>query len=262
MDPLLHTIALEPARWTPRKVSQSLPALLPGISAAGFSRIEVYEPHLRDRALWPAIRDALQATGLEPVILSSYVKIADLAAEDLPAAIAELDGTVREFGFRKLRVFPGSGVDPTDEAGVDRFARRLAVLAERLSGIEILLETHDGSIADDPQRIVDVVTRLGAPNVGLLFQPTLFEAEKSLAQLAIQKPFIRHVHLQNRDENRKFVPLADGVVPWRDILAELPGVDGTIEFVPRGICPEEHFDLATVLQEAASEKAFVSSLSF
>lgn len=261
MEVFFHTIALEPARWTPQRVSQSLTTLLPRIARAGFRTVEIYEPHLREEALRPAIRESLEKNALKPEILSSYLDIATLAAGDLAPAVSSLEETVRYFGFRKLRLFPGPKISPADTAAVAGFAARLALVAARLEGIEILLETHDGSIADDPSRIVAVVKDLALPNVGLLFQPTAFDGEKALAQWAIQKDFIRHIHLQNRTPAGGFETLEKGVTPWNRILRDVsPGVSASLEFVPAGICPEEAFDLDAVLAQAVAEKAFVEKI--
>lgn len=261
MEILFHTIALEPARWTPRRVSQSLTTLLPRIALAGFRGLEIFEPHLREEALRPAIRDALADNGLTAEILSSYLDLAALTEDDLPGACGVLEETLRFFGFRRLRLFPGPRIEPSDAPAVEAFVGRLAVLSERFRDVEILLETHDGSIADDPGIMVEVVKNLEAPNVGLLFQPTRFEEEKALAQFALQKEFIRHFHLQNRTPAGAFDTLENGVVPWARILREAPpGTKATLEFVPAGICPENEFDLEATLRQAVAEKAFVERI--
>lgn len=258
MEIYFHTIALEPARWTPRKVSRPLSALLPGIAAAGFQTLEIYEPHLRESADWPAIRSLLKDLALRPEILSSYLNIATLSGEDFAVQMAALEETITFFGFSRVRLFPGAGISPDDAPAVAGFVRRLAVVAERLRGIEILLETHDNSIADSPEKIVSLVRNLNASHVGLLFQPTRIELEPTLAQFALQKEWIRHVHLHNRTLEKSFVPLEQGVTPWRSLLAQLPPtVHATLEFVPEGIVPEEDFDAEAVMRRACSERAFL-----
>jgi len=255
MEIFFHTIALEPARWTPRRVSQSLLDLLPKIAGAGFRTVEFFEPHLRDDTQWPAIRDLLRECALEAGILSSYIDVAGLPAADLPGALSTLEETLRFFGFSKVRIFPGPRISPADETGVAAFTKRMSRLAEQLAGFEILLETHDLSIADDPDRIVQVVKDIAAPNVGLLFQPTFFDGKSEHAQFARQKGCIRHVHLQNRKRDLAFDTRENGVTPWRAILSELsPGVNASLEFVPAGICPEEQFDLEAVLAQTIQEK--------
>ena len=74
MDLLFHTIALEPARWTPQRTSRDLAGILPPIASAGFRRIEVFEPHLTDATTSPKIRDAFRSL-ISPEILSSYLNL-------------------------------------------------------------------------------------------------------------------------------------------------------------------------------------------
>jgi sugar phosphate isomerase/epimerase len=261
---LLHTIALEPARWTPQRVSQALVDLIPKIAQAGFNRLEVYEPHLAAPADAEAIKASLAKYQLEPVILSSYLNVnpAETNDADLDAAIEVLAQRVEFFGFSKIRFFAGSRMSPKDPAAPGAFSERIARVAKRLPNTELLIEAHDGSLADDFELITKIVEDLKAqfPNVGLLYQPTLFDAENSLKQLGIQKHLIRHIHLQNRNPDLSFATLNDGKVPWREILAQLsPEVEGTIEFVPVGICKLEEFDLDATIAQAQSEAAWVNS---
>jgi sugar phosphate isomerase/epimerase len=256
MDVFLHTICVEPARWTPQRVSRPLVPLFPACAEAGFRRLEIFEPHLRERADWPGIREGLQAAGLEAAILSSYV---DLVHEDEAAwesSRTALAGAVADFGFRAIRLFPGSRCRPDDTAARETFTTRLGQLAATLPGTGLWLETHDGSFADDPEVLTDLVRDFGHPDVGLIFQPTRFTAAEALRQYARQKPFIRHFHLQNRHPDLSFAPLADGVVVWAEILGDAPeGATASIEFVPAGICSVEEFDLSKTLAEAMTESA-------
>jgi len=268
MDVFLHTIALEPARWTAQRVSRPLAEILPAIARAGFRQLEVFEPHLAlapDEAALPSV---LSSLGLEPVMLSSYINVnsavtADVAFEQDADA---LEARVRRFGFRKVRLFPGPGVLPTDEPVIAVVQARIAALARRLPEAEFLLESHDGSIADDPERLVRLVCDMALPNVGILFQPTVFEAQAALSQVECQAPWVRHLHLQNRavGDKSRFVRLAEGGVSWKEIVAKLHAhgaqVAATLEFVPSAICPVEAFDLERSLAEAVEEVNVFQSL--
>ena len=265
MNILLHTIALEPARWTPQRVSRPLIELLPEIAKAGFSQIEIYEPHLTAETVVPEIKAALEKNQLAPVVLSSYANLnpavtSDAEVEGLITQIAE---RVAFYGFRKLRLFPGPKMDPSDNAGVEAFKQRVRLLAARIPQTEILLETHDGSLADDASVIVRIVQDLALPNVGLLFQPTFFQQrEPILEQFSLQKPYIRHIHLQNRMPDLSFVRMNEGIIPWPEIIPQLgTGIDATLEFVPVAICSVEQFDLATALKQVGEEVAYVRSLA-
>ena len=252
---------MEPARWTPQRVSQKFSDLIPKIADKGFKKLEIYEPHLT-AGDEEEIKGLLEQHALEAAVLSSYLQVAPdkTDGEKFETEKNELVARVKRFGFRKVRLFPGSGVSPKDEAATGIVAERVSQIAKELPQTKILLETHDGSIADDAEAIVALVQRMNLENVALLFQPTVFEAEAALRQFAVQKELIRHVHLQNRNPDGSFSTLHAGVVPWEKILPQL-NVDFTLEFVPSGICAVEKFDLETSLNEAVMEAEYVRAAS-
>lgn len=260
MEILLHTIAIEPARWTPQRVSKPLVQVLPDIAAAGFKAIEIFGPHLENEADWPEIKATLDQLDMRAVIFSSYLNLRPDATSDekLEQEIAALQKRLKTFGFSKVRIFPASGLSK-EEIGI--FQKRVRHLASQIPATEILLETHDGSLADDPPLLVRTMEELDLPNVGLLYQPTFFDAARSLEQFQLEKPFIRHLHLQGRAPDFSFRLLKDGLVPWEQIIPELGDeVGATLEFVPSAICPVEQFDLAASLREAREEIAYVRQL--
>jgi len=258
MNLLLHTIALEPARWTPQRTSHGLAELLPAIAESDIiSGIEVYEPHLGSDTTSQEAKDAIEANKLDPVILSSYMALnPDRACDwEFENQISRLARQVSYYGFKKVRLFPGQGMNPSDKDGIRVFKTRLTKVAEYIPTTELLLETHDGSLADDPGVITGILEDLSLPNVGLLFQPTFFQNQKQiLIQLRIQLPFIRHVHFQNRLPDLSFVKLEEGIIPWKEILGQLDeDIGGTLEFVPKGVCSLEEFDLKATLSEVHAE---------
>ena len=242
----------------PKRVSQRLLDLVPKIAEAGFAEVEVFEPHIDLEAL-EEIRQSFGAHSVRPTVLSSYLDLAALAEEAIPAAVDELKVKTGALGFRKIRLFPGPKISPADGEGVTIFEERLFRLATELGPVEVLLETHDGSIADDPRRVLDIVSRYKGKNIGLLYQPTVFKEPEAWEQFEMQKAFIRHVHLQDRDANRKIVFPNDGILPWQRILGEFAG-DVTIEFLPAGMLPEEEFSLAATLDEARRVRAFIEKV--
>jgi len=262
MNILLHTIALEPARWISQRVSQKLSDLIPKIAHTRFRDLEIFEPHLaaEDEAL---IASLLKSNGLAPVILSSYLQVAPklTTGEKFLAENSELVARVRRFQFRKVRLFPGGGISPGDKAATDVVAHRLSQVAAELPEVQILIETHDGSIADEPEEMVALVQQINLPNVSLLWQPTVFQTEPALRQLAVQKHYVRHVHLQNRNPDGSYTTLKNGVVPWDKILPQFQDTEATIEFVPSAICSVDEFDLETSLAEAVTEAGYAESIS-
>lgn len=261
MNILLHTIALEPARWTPQRVSKPLTDLIAQIAEkTSFTQLEIFEPHLTFASDHEAIRVTLARHKLQPVVLSTYLDIVRLPADEVARETAALLERVRFFGFQKVRLFPGPGIAPDDARKAGEFTERLVQLASSAPDIEFLLETHDGSLADDPERVVRVVESTGCENIGLLWQSTFFETEQALRQFEIQKPFIRYIHLQNRTPDKGFTTLESGIVPWPKILADVQA-DASLEFAPSGICPIEQFDLDCTLSEAESEANYARSLA-
>jgi sugar phosphate isomerase/epimerase len=259
MKLLFHTIALEPARWTPRRVSRPLLDLLPAIAAADFRDLEVYEPHLGEETGSSRIRDAFARLELVPVVLSSYLNLnpANTSEALLDQGIAKIAERISFYGFRKVRIFPGPGIKPADERATAVFMERLHRMLLRIPPVEVLLETHDGSLADDPSLLVRLMGQLPA-NVGLLYQPTYFTRQSALDQFRLQRPFIRHLHLQNRHPDLSYATLREGVIPWAEILAEAGAEpDATLEFVPAGICDVEGFDLDATLSQAIGEISYI-----
>src|SRR5688572_20988389 len=105
MKILLHTIALEPARWTQQKVSTTLPELLPLIADAGFREIEIFEPHLERIDAADEVREIFANLGLKPVVLSSYLNLAELglSEQDVEPKITRLAEIIEAFGFTRVR---------------------------------------------------------------------------------------------------------------------------------------------------------------
>ena len=261
---LLHTIALEPARWTPQRVSRPLSEILPTIAGAGFYKLEVFEPHLSLLPDEAAMIPLFERLHLVPMVLSSYLELSPHKNPDASfrQQSDDLLARVDRFGFSKVRLFPGESPDPTKvTATIQEIGRRLHALADQRPEVQFLLETHDGSLADEPACMVALVEASAAANVGLLWQPTDFEPAAARAQWDLQKTCVRHIHLQNRTADGRFCRLEEGVIPWAEILRTARfEVDVSLEFVPSGICTVEKFELTTSVQEAVEEFGFVVKL--
>ena len=262
MKLFFHTIALEPARWTPRRTSFRLIELLRPIAESGFNQLEIYEPHLNDDCI--ETRDCLDQHQLQAPILSSYINLNPAVTSDaeLSAGIEVLKERIQFFGFKTLRLFPGVMMSPEDTVGIHQFMERLRALAQQLPQIEMLIETHDHSLADDFHLPVRIVEEIGLPNLGLLYQPTIFAPEKALEQWSIQKHLVRHLHFQNRKPDLSFGTIQEGIIDWKSIVTHLsPDVNATLEFVPVGICSVEQFNLDVTLAQARSEADYIRQIS-
>lgn len=242
----LHTIALEPSRWTPDKVWRPLPELLPEIAAAGFTELEIFEPHA-EKIGFENLKHTLDTFALRSPILSSYIRI---GVEDEEAEIIEkLRRGVIDGKFSAVRLFPGKSRVAGDQEAVKRFTTQMAKLANALPQVDFLLETHDGSLGEESDVIVNVLKDLQNPKIGLLWQPLIFTREEARRQFALQQPWIRHYHLQNRNKDNQFVEIFSGLVPWEEFLTAHP-VNASVEFVRAGLKPAADFSLADALAEA------------
>jgi sugar phosphate isomerase/epimerase len=264
MKTYLHTIALEPARWTPERVSRPLIEILGPIKAGGFDELEIFEPHLTFAEDEEELRQALREHGLEARILSSYLDVSP--SKNTPHQFQEAAQDVVErmerWGFQAIRLFPGRLVSTENSEEWQTLLARYRLVADALPHAEILLETHDGSIADDPALLAAAVKQAERPNIKLVYQPTVFEAERAQIQFTLQLPWIRHLHLQNRNKDLSMVRLKSGVIPWEVLLAAAPkGVSASIEFVASGIKPVAEFSLEAALQEAIETRNWVKQVT-
>lgn len=124
-----------------------------------------------------------------------------------------------------VRTFGGENSLAADTAAqyVAESLERVASRAIEL-GVHVLLETHDAFSASSA--VMRVMARVPSPAIGALWDthhPYRMgeSAEQSYAALA---PRLRHVHIKDarRDGDRwQLVPLGDGEVPVRDVLALL-----------------------------------------
>lgn len=271
MQILLHTIALEPARDLPQCVARPLVELLPAIAGAGFPKLEIYEPHLMLAPDERALRDAFAEFHLTPVVLSAGLDLtADRATEEAWTVQAHgLFARVDAYGFQKVRLSPGRTLPADDsraafDAVAALAAERLCWLAERRPQVEWLLDTHPGSLAEQPALFARWVREIERPNVGLVWRPTVWDADAARAQFAVQAPYVRLFHLLNRaaSDLTEFSALRDGVIPWREFLeATQPGVDVSIAFVPSSVPDPERFDMTAALQEAVAEFQYLVELA-
>ncbi len=270
MQILLHTIALEPARDLPQRVARPLIELLPAIAGAGFPKLEIYEPHLLLAPDEAALREAFAEHHVTPVVLSAGLDLtADRAIEEAWTVQAQaLFARVDAYGFQKVRLSPGRVLPEDDsraafDAVAALSAERLCWLAERRPEVAWLVDTHPGSFAEQPALFARWVREIEQPNVGLVWRPTVWDADAARAQFAVQAPYVRLLHLLNRaaGAEREFSTLRDGIIPWREFLSAMPAeVEASIAFVPASVPDPERFDVTAALQEAIAEFQYLVEL--
>ena len=166
-------------------------------------------------------RDAMAAAGVSA--LEAAIPLD--RPRDLESAAAS--------GARYLRICEVWERDPESFRSV---VRRIRELGERANdaGMRLIVENHGGLLADadDCLRFFDAA---GTDRALLNFDGANFLAfagQEPLAALRKLRGCIGFVHLKNVGADQKFSPLADGVIDYRPIVAELRtlGVPLAVEY--------------------------------
>jgi len=274
MEILLNTIALEPNRWTEKKIPHfRLADLIGPIAAAGFRALEVWQNHvaLLSRAELQALRRRAQEAGIGVAVVGMY-PVFHLEGGERQEELARWErmfGIADTFGAGALKVMPGR-VPSAQMTGKiwDRsveFVREVCRLAERRALI-IPLETHAGTLADDPEALLRFMEAVGSGALKVCWQP--FDFSSSLKAIELYDrlaPHVVHLHLQGRRGNEMAL-LEESDIDYRRVLPHIfaSGFDGylSIEFVRDCVVDfPERFDLDTVLANAHRDMRFLEAIS-
>lgn len=158
-----------------------------------------------DRAGRSAVVRAFAGSGVTPIALASYVRVAQPGPDGpVLAALRRHIWLAADIGAGCVRVFPGGGDQPgkTADAAAVRRLRGVAGLAQTC-GVRLLLETHDSHrSAEAAARVVRGVGEPGAedPGVGVLWD-------------------VLHTHLAGDSPGRAYAALAPclGYIQVKDI---------------------------------------------
>lgn len=246
----------------------SVPEALALFRDAGLDAAEViyqddYRSGLPRRDLSAAAHAARVAADLGiPIIgLTPYTTGLNHADEAVRrGAIDELRGaiaTAQLVGASRIRVYAGAWhPGDNDRAGHwERLTHSLALLATeaRDAGVVLCVENHFGTMTQSAAETAALVRLVDSPSVRVLYDQanlTFTHDEDAPAAFALQGDLIGHVHVKDlvfTDPTAAFVAnetarvsaeerkvrsrvVGDGIVPWRDILAELVrrGYDGVL----------------------------------
>lgn len=246
---LLGTVALEPNRWgtvdPSRRATISLADWLPGIAAAGFDGIELWDGHLDDD-------DDVVDGPLPIVVFNSYVSFDDAD----PTARTGVARQVRRCASRGVKFNVGN--DPAHErAYADRLAAWVEVLPE---GCAALCECHAGiSIAEDPATAARLFEAAGSPARVQAIVHTHESADHLRARFDAYGDRITHVHVNHLDVARGRTPRLADIRADLEATVELIrrlGFTGTwtIEFVAGLLSADDH---PTALLAQATEDVSV-----
>lgn len=157
--------------------NESLDAAFALVAGSGFRKMDLWggppnyanDPSACDLA---GIRGKAAAHGLAVANLGTYPG-KRLFEAGYEAEMRELRWAVDNavfLGARSIRVHPGSGEDPAVIPDLVPFFREAARYAEG-KGILMGMENHAGSIAGDPDAVMRLVTAVGSPFFGILYEP-------------------------------------------------------------------------------------------
>ncbi|MFC0601035.1 sugar phosphate isomerase/epimerase family protein [Streptomyces palmae] len=187
--------------------------------------------------LGPAERASLatlfQSAGVEPLSVAGYVRVAEPGPDEpVLAGLRELTDLAADLGAGRVRVFPGGGERPEEEADAAA-VRRLAAAAPYAEDrkVRLLLETHDSHpTGHDVARVLNAaghVDGLGA--IWDLMHPWLGgeEPTDTFAALASHLDCVQVKDIASAEDTRP-LPLGAGVLPLGECLELLSrgGWDG------------------------------------
>ncbi|MEU8568867.1 sugar phosphate isomerase/epimerase family protein [Streptomyces pathocidini] len=176
--------------------------------------------------------EEFKAAGVEILTVAGYARVA-APGDDEPVLdeIHSLLALARDLGASYVRVFPGGGDQPADEADAVA-ARRLAAAAPHATdmGVRILLETHDSHRRGvDAARVLGLVDHRGA---GALWDVmhTWLGSEDPVATWPILAPHLGYLQVKDIASPDDTTPLAlgTGCLPLAETVEQLSraGWDG------------------------------------
>lgn len=222
----------------------------------GFQGIELWGAHARTMAA-VSNRGAgwLADFGLSVPMVSDYLPL-DGAPDALVRKTLDLCRLAQRWGAGKIRTFAGgTGSAETPPERKIFIAERLRTVCGLAAGhgLDLLVETHPGTLADSLSATRALIAAVGHPALKVNFDVLhVWEGgDDPVAARRVLRPHIGHYHLKNiRDRadltvfepanvyaaaGRRdgMVPLFDGAVDYRRFFADLaddPAAEGSLEW--------------------------------
>ncbi|PZD95404.1 sugar phosphate isomerase/epimerase [Paenibacillus sambharensis] len=243
-----------------------------GIELWGVHARQMYERE-REEAL--AQLDVMRSAGLAVSMISDYIDMGGSA--DRQAALvkgSQLADMARWFGARRIRIFAGTkaSMEMTAEERAD-CVRLIRELSERCAdkGVELLVETHPGTLADTLASTIRLIHEVEHKSLGinLDFLHLWESGTDPVAAFRQLEPWVRHFHLKNISSADKLevflpqhvyaagasrdgiVPLGEGAIDYAPILQRIADTEwfGSLEWFGHDPC-----------RVLAAESAWVQSI--
>lgn len=171
------------------------------------------------------VRHHLDAAGIDPLAVASYVKVADLAVpdDDLLADAQDHLRLAADLGAGYLRVFPGGDVHGSvDDRRVGRRLAQIADLAPAL-GVTVAWETHDSHRS--ARRSMAVLDQPGCGHVVAIWDVlhTWLAGESPAESARLLDGRLGYVQVKDVRSATDLTPLppGEGVLPLGEVAREL-----------------------------------------
>jgi 3-dehydroshikimate dehydratase len=215
--------------------------------ANGFDGIELWGVHARNLASQlDKDADWLGGYDLFVPMISDYLPL-DGDREALRRKTIELSGLARRWKVRKIRTFAGGQASAAvSEEERRRLAAELREVAMMVGdfGIELLVETHPDTLADNAASTTRLIEEVDHPSLKINFDVLhVWEAGDDPVEFHRQiAPFVRHYHLKNVTARRHlpvFAPanvyaaagnrtgmtsLFTGALDYREVASSIPAM--------------------------------------
>jgi len=202
------------------------------IAAAGFRKVDLWGG-LPNYSNDPAecsvatLRNKAASYGVKVANLGTYAGrrlIEDGEAAEWQEMTRAIDNAVA-LGSRSIRVCPGRGEDTAIIPTLIPFFRKAAEYAKS-KGVYLGMENHMGSIAGNPDAVMELVRAVDSPHFGILFEPAnlLHCGIDCRSAYVAFRGWIVHVHVKDahvRDGQYERCMLGDGSIDYAWIVGAL-----------------------------------------
>lgn len=190
------------------------------VSAARLAGIEwSSQAHVLDEATALRARHATADAGLKVLSLGSYYRVG--SGGDFGSVMA----LASALGAPRIRVWAGEsaslGASSQVWDAVVADAQRISGLAAE-GGLEIAFEYHGGTLTDSVETALELLARVGRPNVGTYWQPAVgLTDEQAVDSLRQVLDHVVGIHCFSWWPGRERLPLTDRKQLWRSVADTL-----------------------------------------
>lgn len=190
----------------------------------GFDGVELWGkpdhlPLTRTDAEVIAIRDKIKSLGFKGSVYGSYVRLGD--GQEPQAKDKDFDRVLQIANFLGAPIARiWAGTKNSEELGEKDWemmvgdGKRFCAKAEK-AGVLLALEMHPKSVTNRARATVDLIERVGSPNLKANYQ--VIEDEDPYERARIAAPYVVMVHAQNMKPGNERPIISEGTVDFKKI---------------------------------------------